>query len=226
MFEQIGDMPIESKVVSKAIESAQKRVEGQNFDIRKTLLEYDDVLRQQRETMYQQRDEVLENDDIHSIVMSMFERICDDLVDSHIDPTTKNPTVKKEELIEAIKKMNGDEQQARNAINPLTKVDDIKEATLNVLWSDYEAKIDEFKEQMIKIEKVMVLKIIDAKWIDHIDLMDKLRNGIHLRSYAQDNPLKAYTAEGYEMFEAMMDNISKEVVNFCMNCRIEVKREV
>ena len=72
----------------------------------------------------------------------------------------------------------------------------------------------------------MVLKIIDAKWIEHIDMMSKLREGIHLRSYAQDNPLKAYTSEGFEMFETMMNNISQEVVNFCMRCRIEVKRSI
>jgi preprotein translocase subunit SecA len=225
MFNQLGDTSIESKMVSKAIESAQKRVEGNNFDIRKTLLEYDDVLRQQRETIYQQRDEILESQDVHSVVESMFQRVADDLVLAHVDPSSKNSQVDKKTLIEALVKMNASGDKAREAIEPLQNLEDIKDAAFQVLWNDYEEKIAEIKPEMTKIEKVMVLKIIDAKWIDHIDLMDKLRNGIHLRSYAQDNPLKAYTSEGYEMFETMMNNISREVVSFCMNCRITIERK-
>ena len=225
MFNQLGDTSIESKMVSKAIESAQKRVEGNNFDVRKTLLEYDDVLRQQRETIYQQRDEILEHPDVHGVVESMFQRVADELVEAHLDPTSKAGTVDKQTLIEALAKMNASAEEARKAIEPLNNVEDIKDAAFQVLWNDYEKKIEEIKPEMTKIEKVMVLKIIDAKWIDHIDLMSKLRDGIHLRSYAQDNPLKAYTSEGYEMFETMMNNISREVVSFCMNCRITIERK-
>ena len=224
MFDQLGDIPIESKVVTKAIESAQKRVEGMNFDIRKTLLEYDDVLRQQRETMYTQRDEILENDDVHSIIEAMFERFADDLVDSYTDYSQRNPIVNKEALAAAIDKMSGSKTAVADVLAALKEVEDIKKASFDALWESYENKIEEIRDEMIKLEKVIVLKIIDAKWIDHIDLMSKLRDGIHLRSYAQDNPLKAYTQEGYEMFETMMDNISKEVVNFCSSCRIEFGR--
>ena len=224
MFDQLGDIPIESKVVTKAIESAQKRVEGMNFDIRKTLLEYDDVLRQQRETMYTQRDEILENDDVHSIIEAMFERFADDLVDSYTDFTQRTPAVNKEALAVAIDKMSGVKTNVNDVFVSLNDADDIKKASFDALWESYENKIEEIRDEMIKLEKVIVLKIIDAKWIDHIDLMSKLRDGIHLRSYAQDNPLKAYTQEGYEMFETMMNNISKEVVNFCSSCRIEYGR--
>ncbi|HPX32601.1 MAG TPA: preprotein translocase subunit SecA [Erysipelotrichaceae bacterium] len=224
MFDQLGDIPIESKVVTKAIESAQKRVEGMNFDIRKTLLEYDDVLRQQRETMYTQRDEILENDDVHSIIEAMFERFADDLVDSYTDFTQRTPVVNKEALAVAIDKMSGVKTNVNDVFVSLNDADDIKKASFDALWESYENKIEEIRDEMIKLEKVIVLKIIDAKWIDHIDLMSKLRDGIHLRSYAQDNPLKAYTQEGYEMFETMMNNISKEVVNFCSSCRIEYGR--
>ncbi|NLZ75639.1 MAG: preprotein translocase subunit SecA [Erysipelotrichia bacterium] len=224
MFDQLGDIPIESKVVTKAIESAQKRVEGMNFDIRKTLLEYDDVLRQQRETMYTQRDEILENDDVHSIIEAMFERFADDLVDSYTDFTQRTPIVNKEALAMAIDKTSGVKTNVNDVFVSLNDTNDIKKASFDVLWESYENKIEEIREEMIKLEKVIVLKIIDAKWIDHIDLMSKLRDGIHLRSYAQDNPLKAYTQEGYEMFETMMNNISKEVVNFCSSCRIEYGR--
>ena len=223
MFTQLGDDPIESKMVSKAIESAQKRVEGMNFDIRKTLLEYDDVLRQQRETIYEQRDEVLENDDVHSIVKDMFARVASDLVASHTDYSERNPKVNLENLKEALWKMNVDEDDAAERLAKGRNIEEINQITADIMWDAYEEKIEDFKPDFLRIEKTMVLRIIDAKWIDHIDTMSKLREGIHLRSYAQDNPLKAYTSEGYEMFENMMDSIAKEVVSFCMNCRIEVK---
>lgn len=223
VFNQLGDQAIESKMVSKAIESAQKRVEGMNFDIRKTLLEYDDVLRQQRETIYEQRDEVLENDDVHGIVRGMFERISEEIVNSHTDRSQRNPVVDVEALTEAVWKMNVDEEDIKKGLAAVTRNEDYPRAVADLMWNAYEEKIDPFRADFLKIEKPMVLRIIDAKWIDHIDLMSKLREGIHLRSYAQDNPLKAYTAEGYEMFENMMDSIAREVVSFCMNCRIEVR---
>ncbi len=223
MFSQLGDTAIESKMVTKAIESAQKRVEGTNFDIRKTLLEYDDVLRQQRETIYEQRDEVLENKDVHAIVRGMFERISEDLVASYTDNSQRTPVVDTEGLKEALWKMNADEDKAAEKFETLKNISDYPMAVADVLWDAYEEKIDPVRNEFLRLEKPMVLRIIDAKWIDHIDTMSKLREGIHLRSYAQDNPLKAYTAEGYEMFENMMDAIAREVVNFCMNCRIEIR---
>ena len=222
MFDQLGDMPIESKMITKSIESAQKRVEGTNFDIRKTLLDYDDVLRQQRETIYKQRDEILENNDIHPVVMDMFERVSEDLVNSYYDD--KKNSIDVEKLMKALEVMNVDEKQAMEIFNSKNKKEDITSAVFNCMWNDYENKISEVRDAVIKLEKVIVLKIIDSKWVEHIDMMSKLREGIHLRSYAQDNPLKAYTSEGYEMFEAMLNNIAKEVVNFCMNCRIEINR--
>ncbi|MDY3829571.1 MAG: preprotein translocase subunit SecA [Erysipelotrichaceae bacterium] len=222
MFDQLGDMPIESKMITKSIESAQKRVEGTNFDIRKTLLDYDDVLRQQRETIYKQRDEILENNDIHPVVMDMFERVSEDLVNSYYDD--KKNSIDVEKLMKALEVMNVDEKQTMEIFNSKNKKEDITSAVFNCMWNDYENKISEVRDAVIKLEKVIVLKIIDSKWVEHIDMMSKLREGIHLRSYAQDNPLKAYTSEGYEMFEAMLNNIAKEVVNFCMNCRIEINR--
>ena len=222
MFDQLGDMPIESKMITKSIESAQKRVEGTNFDIRKTLLDYDDVLRQQRETIYKQRDEILENNDIHPVVMDMFERVSEDLVNSYYDD--KKNSIDVEKLMKALEVINVEEKQAMEIFNSKNKKEDITSAVFNCMWNDYEDKISEVRDAVIKLEKVIVLKIIDSKWVEHIDMMSKLREGIHLRSYAQDNPLKAYTSEGYEMFEAMLNNIAKEVVNFCMNCRIEINR--
>ena len=119
--------------------------------------------------------------------------------------------------------MNVDEDDAAERLAKGRNIEEINQITADIMWDAYEEKIEDFKPDFLRIEKTMVLRIIDAKWIDHIDTMSKLREGIHLRSYAQDNPLKAYTSEGYEMFENMMDSIAKEVVSFCMNCRIEVK---
>lgn len=223
MFNQLGDMAIESKMVSKAIESAQKRVEGQNFDVRKTLLEYDDVLRQQRETIYQQRDAILVNEDVHAVVRGMFERYAQQLTHSHADASEREPVVDIDGLSKALWKLNVGDTETEEKLKGLTKEADVEPAVLALLWETYEAKIAPFKDQFVNIEKTVVLRTIDAKWIDHIDAMSKLREGIHLRSYAQDNPLKAYTSEGYEMFENMMDAISNDVVAFCMNCHIEVR---
>ncbi|MBQ7223816.1 MAG: preprotein translocase subunit SecA [Erysipelotrichaceae bacterium] len=223
MFEQLGDEAIESKMVSKAIESAQKRVEGMNFDIRKTLLDYDDVLRQQRETIYSQRDAILENDDVHPVIEGMFERVAEEMVLNHTDHSQRNPVVDVEKLKDALWKLDVDEDDAEAALAKCRNHEEYAATVKDLMWTAYEEKIEPFMKDFGRIEKTMVLKIIDAKWIDHIDTMSKLREGIHLRSYAQDNPLKAYTSEGYEMFENMMNAIATDVVNFCMNCKIEVR---
>ncbi len=222
MFGQLGDEAIESKTVSKAIESAQKRVEGQNFDVRKTLLEYDDVLRQQRETIYEQRDEVLLDDDVHGIIKGMFERTAGEMVDEHTDNSEKNPTVDTNALAEALWKLNVSEEDAKEDLAAVSTIDEYKQVTTNLLWTAYEEKIDPYREAFLAQEKKIVLFTIDSKWTDHIDTMSKLREGIHLRSYAQSNPLKEYTAEGYQMFEDMMDSIARSVVDFCMKCKIVV----
>ena len=224
MFSQLGDVPIESKLVSKSIESAQKRVEGQNFDIRKTLLGYDDVLRQQRETIYEQRDAILVNDDVHEIVKGMFDRYAEELVKEHADASEREPVVNMENLKQALWKLNIGDTEIETALSKCgNRQAEVTTAVEDVMWQAYEAKIAPFKDQFENIEKTVVLRTIDSKWIDHIDAMSKLREGIHLRSYAQSNPLKAYTSEGYEMFENMMDAISHDVVSFCMNCHIEVR---
>ncbi|MBQ1878228.1 MAG: preprotein translocase subunit SecA, partial [Erysipelotrichaceae bacterium] len=194
-----------------------------NFDIRKTLLDYDDVLRQQRETIYSQRDAILENDDVHPVIEGMFERVAEEMVLNHTDHSQRNPVVDVEKLKDALWKLNVDEDDAEAALAKCRHHEEYAATVKDLMWTAYEEKIEPFMKDFGRIEKTMVLKIIDAKWIDHIDTMSKLREGIHLRSYAQDNPLKAYTSEGYEMFENMMNAIATDVVNFCMNCKIEVR---
>ena len=206
LFASLGDVAIESKQITKAIGSAQKRVEGVNFDGRKALLEYDDVLRQQREIIYDQRNFILENDDVHTIVKEMFDRVIKKTVDINTDYTTKIPTINGEDLIDSLKKL-GFKEEIEPSIFNNKEIDEVVELLREKSWNEYENKIAAVKEQVLPIEKAMVLKIVDRAWVNHIDTMSKLRDGIHLRSYAQNNPLQAYVSEGYEMFENMMQEI-------------------
>ena len=221
LFEQMGDAAIENKTVSKAISSAQKRVEGINFDVRKSLLDYDDVLAQQRETMYAQRNYLLENEDIHSVVENMFKRVNESIVEDNISLDGKKEIIDYEGIVDRVNKLGVEN----------FKVEDIKnlnkEEIINKAFTDsfnaYENKIAPIKQQVLPVEKTMVLRVMDRAWVNHIDIMSKLREGIHLRSYAQNNPLQAYVEEGYQLFEEMMDNVSNDVVIFCNNVKVVKK---
>ena len=220
LLSQLGDDAVESKTVSKSISTAQKRVEGNNFDVRKTLLNYDDVLRQQREIVYQQRNEILDNPDAHNIVNSMFKRVISNFVGSYINYESKVESLDVKGLKEVLS-TSGFNEGLEN-INYNQSIDKISDDLSNLAWNIYEEKIKPFKEQIIPVEKTMVLRIIDRAWVNHIDTMSRLREGIHLRGYAQTDPLQAYTQEGFEIFEQLMESISKEVVTFCMNVKIVV----
>ncbi|MFI3284346.1 MAG: preprotein translocase subunit SecA [Erysipelotrichaceae bacterium] len=221
IFSQLGDEAIESKMITKSIGTAQRRVEGVNFDVRKSLLGYDDVLRQQREIIYEQRNLVLDNPGVHEIVHGMFARVISNIVASHYVDNGKTEELDKEGLKEILSKMSF--ADGLDQIDLSVSKQEVTQALSDLAWSIYEAKIEPYKEKVLPIEKTMVLRVIDRAWINHIDTMSKLREGIHLRSYAQNNPLQAYTQEGYEMFEEMMQTISKEIVTFCMNVRIVVE---
>lgn len=223
MFSMLGDDAIENKSITKAISSAQKRVEGTNFDIRKTLLDYDDVLRQQRETIYEQRNFILENDDIHAIVNDMYRRVVNRVIENNVMNDAKKPYINDEGYHNILKQLNIDEGFENNLIDK--NIDEVKTLVFDKTWSDYEHKIEPVKKEIQEHEKVVVLRTIDRAWVNHIDLMDKLRNGIHLRSYAQDNPLQAYVHEGFEMFEEMMNTISYDVVQICINLKIVFEAE-
>ena len=223
LFEQMGDIPIENKTVSKAISSAQKRVEGLNFDVRKALLDYDDVMRQQRETMYAQRNYILENEDIHSVIENMFERVCENIVSSNISVDGKKEVIDYASIAKRLETM-GVPSFGPEGIEGLGKEETIarcKEAS----FSAYEDKIKPVKNQIMPVERTMVLRLMDRAWQNQIDVMSKLREGIHLRSYAQNNPLQAYVEEGYELFENMMNTISSDVVTFCNNLKIVIKEK-
>lgn len=220
LFNQMGDMPIENKTVSKAISSAQKRVEGINFDARKALLDYDDVMRLQRETMYEQRNYILEHDDIHSVIDDMYRRVMGRIVGEHTTHDGKKDVIDYKGIVDSLKVIGSEVKE--DDINNLD-VDECVNRLAEITFGAYNKKIDEFKDQIKPLEKTMVLRTLDRAWVNHIDVMSKLRDGIGLRSYAQNNPLQAYVEEGYELFETMMNSISDQVVVFCNNVKIERK---
>ena len=220
LFSQMGDQAIENKTVSKAISSAQKRVEGLNFDVRKSLLDYDDVLRQQRETMYEQRNFILENDDIHSVIESMFLRVMARIVNENTSEDGKKEIVDYEGVISSLKTVGSNVG--------LSSIDGLKGEELitklkDLTFKAYDNKIAPVRKQVLPDEKIIALRLMDRAWVNHIDIMAKLRETIHLRSYAQNNPLQAYVEEGFELFESMMNTISNDVVQFCNNIKVVIK---
>ena len=223
LFEQMGDMPIENKTVTKAISSAQKRVEGLNFDIRKALLDYDDVMRQQRETMYAQRNYILEHEDIHSVVQNMFEREMENIVNANTSAEGKNEVIDYEAIATRLTNM-GVNRFDKSVIEGLNRQETIDKC-LEKAFGAYEEKIKPVRQQILPVERTMVLRLMDRAWQNQIDIMSKLREGIHLRSYASNNPLEAYVEEGYELFENMMNTISSDVVTFCNNLKIVIKEK-
>lgn len=224
LFASMGDQQIESKMVTKSISQAQKRVEGYNYDVRKQLLDYDDVLRKQREIMYEQRNFVLENEDVHGIVRDMIDRVIEDVVAANVDSSHRDETVNYDSVLQGLELLGLEE--ADNI-----KIDEVmgkdKDATAKYcsdkVFALYDDKIKDIRDQFNQFEKTIVLRNMDRNWIEHIDMMDKLRNGIHLRSYAQNNPLQAYIQEGYEMFEEMQGRIAREVVFFALKVQVERK---
>ena len=225
LFNQLGDQAVESKIVTKSITSAQKRVEGVNFDVRKTLLEYDDVLRQQRETIYSQRDYILEHQDVHELIKEMFGRVIENLVRTHVEVKNHAEEVNIEGFLNALTAMQFTDISLDEASLKGKSVAEVIEMAKDLAWNSYEAKIEPFKQHSLSLEKNIVLSIVDRSWQEHIDTMSKLREGIHLRSYAQNKPLQAYVAEGYELFEDMLNRISQEVVGFCLRMRVEVRKK-
>jgi len=225
LFNQLGDVPIESKMITKSISSAQKRVEGVNFDIRKTLLDYDDVLRQQREIIYQQRNFILEHEDVHAVVKDMFDRVVLNTVKSYTDKSGREPKIDIEGFLLGLEKIGFKDAGISQEDLVDKTIPQVEAFAIDKVWASYEVKIERIKEPMKEIEKTMTLKLVDRAWVEHIDTMSKLRDGIHLRSYAQSNPLQAYVQEGFELFEDMLARISQEVVAFCLNVKIKFEEK-
>ena len=226
LFESMGDAQIESKMVTKSISQAQKRVEGYNYDVRKQLLDYDDVLRKQREIMYEQRNFVLENEDVHGIVRDMIDRVIDSVVDANVDHTRHDESVDYAGVLQGLELLGLEEKDNLKLEEIQGKEkNDVTTYCAEKIFTLYDDKIKDIRDEFKQFEKTIVLRNMDRNWIEHIDIMDKLRNGIHLRSYAQNNPLQAYIQEGYEMFEEMQARIAREVVFFALKVQVERKVE-
>ena len=225
LFEKMGDEQIESKAVTKSITMAQKRVEGYNFDMRKQLLDYDDVLRRQREIIYAQRNRILEADEVHDMVHVVFEKTIEQTLQANLSDQKKQ-TIDVAGVVKSIEMMGMAEDKAIRASELEGKsYDEVKEYCVNKIWNEYEAEIKDVKRQFLPFEKTVVLRNIDRNWINHIDMMDKLRSGIYLRSYAQNNPLQQYVQEGFDMFEEMNQRIDREITFFLLKVRIRKEHE-
>jgi len=212
--------PIQSKMVTRAVESAQKRVEGNNFDARKRLLQYDDVLRQQREIIYKERLEVLETDNMRKLVETMIDEVIERTVAAHTASDKQGEWNYKglEDTIQATLLAEGvitrSDLEGKSA-------DEIVEFIKQAVYKRYDEKEEEMTpERMREFEKVVLLRSIDSKWIDHIDAMDQLRQGIHLRAYGQIDPLREYQNEGFAMFEAMVEAVQDDVSKYAMKAEI------
>ena len=216
----LGDQAIRSKAFTKSVGTAQKRVEGNNFDIRKNLLQYDDVMNNQREIIYDKRNKILDNESIHEMVLTTFRHHIEDLVKSHIAPEGYLTEDDYKEIMEF-----ANENLLKKDIK-LKDIEDKKEEELidylsKLVINEYEEKIKDIPPEVTQeFEKVITLQVLDNYWMEHINTMSHLREGIHLRGYAQEDPLRAYTMEGFDLFDSMLQKIDKDVSIFLLKAEI------
>jgi preprotein translocase subunit SecA len=222
MMERFGfqeDVPIESKMITRAIESAQKRVEGNNFDVRKVVLQYDDVMNQQRTVIYKQRREVLESENIKDIVLGMIDDVITRLVETHCQSDVPEEWDLQAIIDHGNRTFLHEGQLTADDLWGKEK-EEIIETIKQAVRTKYEEREQELGELMREFEKVVTLRAVDSKWMDHIDAMDQLRQGIHLRAYGGTDPLREYQFEGYEMFQEMIESIKEEVATYIMKAQV------
>ena len=219
------NMPIQSKMISKAVENAQRKVESRNFTIRKNVLKYDDVMNAQREVIYKQRREVLDGKNIHDNIINMIEYVADNLPTIYVEG--ENNKLNIESLNNDIINIFGIEmldfiKEHKDNIEDISE--ELKKQALEI----YKQKEEEItSDQMRELERIVMLKVVDEKWMDHIDSMDELKNGIGLRAYGQKDPVVQYRLEGFDMFDEMINNIKVDVTKILMHIRAagEAKRQ-
>ncbi len=222
------DQPIEHKMLTNAIENAQKRIEGKNFQIRKNVLQYDDVMNLQREVIYSQRQKVLNGENVRDNIQNMLE----ELIDSTIARFTGETDIVDDwnltgmiDYLEMIFLPHGALELTQEDKEYLTK-EELKEKLLDIGHKLYEAKEAEFgPDNMRELERVVLLQVVDGKWMDHIDDMDQLKHGINLRAYAQRDPVVEYKFEGFNMFEEMIAAIREDTIKYIFHARIEAPPE-
>ncbi len=218
--------PIESKLVTRAVEQAQKRVEGHNFDARKQILQYDDVMREQRDIIYAQRMEVLESDDLSDVVQSMMKSVVERAVSLHTSESDIPEDWDLEALVNYLKGTVLFENDVTVKDLEGKDPEEMIELIFEKVKNHYEKKEEELTpETMREFEKVIMLRVVDRKWMHHIDEMDQLRQGIHLRAYGQNDPLREYRMEGFNMFEEMVASIEEEVAMYIIKARVQSNLE-
>ena len=207
------NMPLQMGILSKAVESAQRKVEGKHFSIRKHVLQYDDVMNTQREIIYKQRRQVLDGENIHDNILHMIESVAEEIVLNY----TSDSEFNKEGLLQETKTIFGvaslESLNSKN-INEQKVIEELKQKALD----NYANKAKEVgEEQLPELERVVMLKVVDQKWMDHIDAMDELKDGIGLRAYGQKDPVVQYRIEGFDMFDEMVNGIKTDVVKILLN---------
>ena len=218
VYETLGadeNMPIESRLISSSVESAQRRVEGRNFSIRKAVLNYDDVMNTQREIIYKQRREVLDGEDLKANVLKMIKSLIEDIV----TPYFAEEQVNKESLLQELNtNLTITDLESLNKENIHLK--EVIEEAVEKAYAIYDEREKTIgAEELRELERVVTLKIVDEKWMDHIDAMDELKDGIGLRAYGQKDPVVQYRIEGFDMFDQMVLDIKTDVVKLLMHVR-------
>ncbi len=218
VYETLGadeNMPIESRLISSSVESAQRRVEGRNFSIRKAVLNYDDVMNTQREIIYKQRREVLDGEDLKANVLKMIKSLIEDIV----TPYFAEEHVNKESLLQELNtNLTITDLESLNKENIHLK--EVIEEAVEKAYAIYDEREKTIgAEELRELERVVTLKIVDEKWMDHIDAMDELKDGIGLRAYGQKDPVVQYRIEGFDMFDQMVLDIKTDVVKLLMHVR-------
>lgn len=232
----LEDEAIENKMVTKAIESAQKRVEGQNFDTRKSVLEYDDVMRQQREIMYKERDDIMMEDNLNDIIKEMFRQSVEHAVGLFTSEDEKDMKIDIVKLVGHIAAyyMLATDVTITNYNNVTDDPQRLVSVLTDYVYSNYNEcyqDLDNFNDDnRLQYERSILLGVVDFTWINHIDAMSKLRNGIYLRAYAQKNPLQEYTDEAFYMFEQMSKdiaiNVSRNIVRMGIRPGSEIEKQL
>ena len=221
------DMPIEAKIITKQIERAQERIEDRNFSSRKHVLQYDDVMNEQRSLIYSERNKVLSGEDIHGDLKEMIKAVCQKLLARYVDMSRSTQDWQTDELNDILCKDFFNTNDAYIVREELEKItgEEFKTKLQNDLIAALDAKVEENREKGIdfkEVERFIMLKVVDEKWMDHIDAMDQLRRGIGLMAYGNYDPVQAYKKEGFDMFENMVSDIQYDAVKYCL--RVNVRR--
>ena len=228
MLQSLGiddDMAIRSKALTKSIETAQKRVEGNNYDIRKSLLDYDNVLNEQREIIYNKRNEIIDNASINEEVIATFKETINVLCENHIAPEGYLTENDRSEIVEYVKTNFLKTQKLDTEDIKDLKDKDVPEYISNLVIKDYENKVKGLPVRN-EFERAISLRVIDSNWVEHMNTMEHLKEGIGLRGYSQTNPVQAYTMEGFELFDKLLDKIDNDISIFLLKAEIRQNTEM